>query len=839
MAPALTDSSGKPTFVTDSAEESDGSYQLAKNKDSARSKNRRVFSSVDNISPHMEDHNMGLQSAANLLKDSQEMEQILGDLGGGSDLGQVDILQVIKTMEGGGDTLSTGEADAIFPLSGFERDFLADTDATVEAESDAGEEKARALQIRLERRCAFLRRRLRMQQARVLGKQVAEEVAGTFDRVGRMSRRESGSQRPTGVKALLKKIETTASFQASAAVKPKSGPRYLRTNLDATSPVLRTSTLGLPSGSLTGLERAAGMLRTELGIVEKQLDSDATASSSGAESNDEAVNYNNLHQQPMQMEKRALWIWSKQRASIASRWTWLQAQVQELEYKIRQHTDLQRQVRSSKGVIQFIGEPRGYTGPLPGDSVQTQVDEQEVESCSRTRPLDRSVFRKRKLLQMHNLHTAATKAAKPADIRCGCQWPVTGCAVCTGRAVATQPLPPSCTLAPRERLALVDPGYHPVLSDINDVSPSIHYAAIAKNPSWQQKVARSSIKNLRNSLAGSGFGKAGLPPLKKGGAFGGSGGGSGVGVASGGAMGSAGVGAEHYGSGMFKKRKYNKMKRGRPSLNKRPRDLLDDGMSADSSPVPSPHSNNHDRTRGRDRERQRLNSSYDIDNIVIPHSIAANTRLEILQYKEILTPKWRVMDVGEDGTTPTSTVPTTTTTNNGILPKKPSIEEIIEKGSDTEDISDACVLARHQRCEEDERGKYHLNKHKKSQQRKNSAHTSTPPHENNSDHQLFTREMDHLPLAADKEDSLPTTIAATVEESSTSPLAPTSPVMAAQVATKRRSTLLLNMEEAGEASIDSETIFTACVPPYGGYLREDVEIDAGESSSELSAASLD
>lgn len=37
-------------------------------------------------------------------------------------------------------------------------------------------------------------------------------------------------------------------------------------------------------------------------------------------------------------------------------------------------------------------------------------------------------------------------------------------------------------------------------------------------------------------------------------------------------------------------------------------------------------------------KRNRINS-YDIDNIVIPYSVAAATRVEKLQYKEILTPK--------------------------------------------------------------------------------------------------------------------------------------------------------------------------------------------------------
>lgn len=48
-------------------------------------------------------------------------------------------------------------------------------------------------------------------------------------------------------------------------------------------------------------------------------------------------------------EKRALWSWQRSRASIASRWCWLQAQVQELEYRIRQHNELHKQV--SKEII--------------------------------------------------------------------------------------------------------------------------------------------------------------------------------------------------------------------------------------------------------------------------------------------------------------------------------------------------------------------------------------------------------------------------------------------------------------------------------------------------------
>lgn len=41
--------------------------------------------------------------------------------------------------------------------------------------------------------------------------------------------------------------------------------------------------------------------------------------------------------------------------------------------------------------------------------------------------------------------------------------------------------------------------------------------------------------------------------------------------------------------------------------------------------------------------KRRLESAYDIDNIVIPYSIASATRVVKLEYKEIVTPKYVVL----------------------------------------------------------------------------------------------------------------------------------------------------------------------------------------------------
>lgn len=48
------------------------------------------------------------------------------------------------------------------------------------------------------------------------------------------------------------------------------------------------------------------------------------------------------------------WKWLIDRARVGSRWTWLQAQISELEYKIQQLTDIHRQIRASKVLSVFF-----------------------------------------------------------------------------------------------------------------------------------------------------------------------------------------------------------------------------------------------------------------------------------------------------------------------------------------------------------------------------------------------------------------------------------------------------------------------------------------------------
>lgn len=173
--------------------------------------------------------------------------------------------------------------------------------------------------------------------------------------------------------------------------------------------------------------------------------------------------------------KRAAYRWSRDRAKIASRWTWLIAQISDLEYRIRQHQELYILLKKSNGefiwkwkkknsekkldfaielkknliLIDFHvsgqvtfedGEPvasnsastettqqasvNGYRGLLPGirlgdlDDVTSKLygnntDDVELNGSARTRAFKASAFKKRKLLQSTNLHKISRRAARP------------------------------------------------------------------------------------------------------------------------------------------------------------------------------------------------------------------------------------------------------------------------------------------------------------------------------------------------------------------------------------------------------------------------------------------
>jgi KAT8 regulatory NSL complex subunit 1 len=109
--------------------------------------------------------------------------------------------------------------------------------------------------------------------------------------------------------------------------------------------------------------------------------------------------------------KRAAYKYAKDRGAVASRWCWLATQISELDYKIRQHTDLRKHIRDNKGVV-ALEEVAGFEGQLPGSKTKESDDDGDG-LAARVRPFVKASFRKRKIVLTANLHHVAKKASRP------------------------------------------------------------------------------------------------------------------------------------------------------------------------------------------------------------------------------------------------------------------------------------------------------------------------------------------------------------------------------------------------------------------------------------------
>lgn len=156
------------------------------------------------------------------------------------------------------------------------------------------------------------------------------------------------------------------------------------------------------------------------------------------------------------------------------------------------------------------------------------------------------------------------------------------------------------------------------------------------------------------------------------------------------------------------KKKPEKSKKRRLSSECSAKKVNRDRFSSDcsfrtESPVPSPLSESSSNGASNltpttpsaplQRRRRSEQHAFDINNIVIPYSIAAN-RIEKPQYKDIITPKWRIYE-------------------EFSIPPPETVKQQIINGSEPnmngnanglyEDISNSAFEARHTLCEQVER----------------------------------------------------------------------------------------------------------------------------------------
>ncbi|XP_042583817.1 KAT8 regulatory NSL complex subunit 1 isoform X1 [Cyprinus carpio] len=608
---------------------------------------------------------------------------------------------------GSEDTLALSFATHHDPLGGLGAEL---SDRTQHSQSRQGEIEARLWR---------LRKRLQVVQAKQVERHVQQQLGGLLkSTLGALDAR-----RPRG-----RHSDETLTPQERDGLK-----RFLK------------------SGSMPAeLERLSLSCTTNLRSAEYAFDSDATESSSGGETDVEEDDLArvDIEQRHIPLCRRAEGRYAVDRAAIISHWNWLQAQVSDLEYRIRQQTEIYRQIRSSKGSV-VLGESsvcesvpedssdsrtETITCPVPGEhdtgGVETSVSsngmvtetglrkscgpvrqvngvinslrpsspvtsdpdeqrrsesQQKLEmgpqaspahdsTCvaARTRPM--LSCRKRRVLRPGSLTSLNRKAQRSVAPRCGCELN-TQCVMCSGRA-----LPPADTqhqLPLLDRLAQFDPCVHPILSFTDDVMMNLHMQRVLKGH-WQNRplekirpIKKISLKHKlclgnrvsdpsskdKHKLANSLLSTVRLShhkvrsekvsqqqldiPISA----------------------SKHESRQHFRQSSSFDRSHGRKRPREPSLDRTenaPKLNMDMGspcpsLSALNTPTHSPLMRQssisetstllHLNSSAATIRRRRGESPFDINNIVIPMSVAATTRVEKLQYKEILTPSWREVDI--------------------------------------------------------------------------------------------------------------------------------------------------------------------------------------------------
>uniref|UniRef100_A0A3B4ABU8 PEHE domain-containing protein n=1 Tax=Periophthalmus magnuspinnatus TaxID=409849 RepID=A0A3B4ABU8_9GOBI len=476
-------------------------------------------------------------------------------------------------------------------------------------------------QAEIEGRLRRLRKRLQVVQAKQVERHIQQQLGGFLDT------------------ALSRLISTNRKSETTTPTATWRTGRHSN-NKDGLGRFLKSGSMPLE------LERLYLSGTANLHSAESAFDSDVTESSSGGDSDleEEELSRVDIEQRHVKIWKRAESRYTVERAAIISHWNWLQAHISDLEYRIRQQTDIYRQIRASKvwnvsscpmvvkkNTSQFGSVELGGVAPnvteVKSEPVNSTVSNVNCaflnkcffSECAEPRPLqplDSSCVaararplvscRRRRLIQPNSVPNLNGKVR--SCVQCSCRVNPS-CVMCGGWPTPRED--PQFELPTLERLSRLDLGIHPILSFPDDVSVSLRLQQVMKSQ-WHMK----SLERRK--------------PLKK-------------------------LSLKHKLSSSKEKHKFTN------SLM-----AVSKYSASDVQPI----------------KRRRGESSFDINNIVIPMSVAATTRVEKLQYKEILTPSWRMVDIFSQKIT----------------------EE--EDQREVEDLSDAAFVQLHQPYEDQERSRW-------------------------------------------------------------------------------------------------------------------------------------
>ncbi|KAM9747405.1 KAT8 regulatory NSL complex subunit 1 isoform 4-T6 [Dama dama] len=542
-------------------------------------------------------------------------------------------------------------------------------------------------QADIESRARRLQKRLQVVQAKQVERHIQHQLGGFLEKtLSKLPNLES--LRPRSQLMLTRKAEAALRKAASETAASEGLSNFLKS--DSISEELERFT-------------ASGI--ANLRCSERAFDSDITDSSSGGESDieEEELTRADPEQRHVPLRRRSEWRWAADRAAIVSRWNWLQAHVSDLEYRIRQQTDIYKQIRANK--IESVSQPlenhsasghpseslsakscgalRPVNGVIntlqpvladhiPGDNSDAEeqlhkkqrlnlVSSSTDGTCvaARTRPV--LSCKKRRLVRPSSIVPLSKKVHRNSTARSGCDVNPS-CALCGSGNASTMPPEIHYEAPLLERLSQLDSCVHPVLAFPDDVPTSLHFQSMLKSQ-WQNKPFDKIKPPKKFSLKH----RAPIP----------------------GSLPDAARKDRHKLVNSFLTTAILKHHTDMSSssylaaTHHSPHSPLVRQLSA-SSDTSAPTSSSPQVTASTTQpvRRRRGESSFDINNIVIPMSVAATTRVEKLQYKEILTPSWREVDLRS-------------------LKGSPD-----EENEEIEDLSDAAFAALHAKCEEMERARW-------------------------------------------------------------------------------------------------------------------------------------
>uniref|UniRef100_A0A8C0RFB9 KAT8 regulatory NSL complex subunit 1 n=1 Tax=Canis lupus familiaris TaxID=9615 RepID=A0A8C0RFB9_CANLF len=542
-------------------------------------------------------------------------------------------------------------------------------------------------QADIESRARRLQKRLQVVQAKQVERHIQHQLGGFLEKtLSKLPNLES--LRPRSQLMLTRKAEAALRKAASETTTSEGLSNFLKS--DSISEELERFT-------------ASGI--ANLRCSERAFDSDVTDSSSGGESDieEEELTRADPEQRHVPLRRRSEWRWAADRAAIVSRWNWLQAHVSDLEYRIRQQTDIYKQIRANK--IESVSQPlenHGASGhpseslstkscgalrpvngvintlqPILADHIPGDISDAEEQlqkkqrlnlvssstdgTCvaARTRPV--LSCKKRRLVRPNSIVPLSRKVHRNSTMRSGCDVNPS-CALCGSGSTITMPPEIHYEAPLLERLSQLDACVHPVLAFPDDVPTNLHFQSMLKSQ-WQNKPfdkikppKKFSLKH-RAPMPGS------LPdPTRK---------------------------DRHklvnsfLTTAMLKHHTDMSSSSYLATAQHPPHSPLVRQLSTSSdTSAPTSSSPQVAASASQPVRRRRGESSFDINNIVIPMSVAATTRVEKLQYKEILTPSWREVDLRS-------------------LKGSPD-----EENEEVEDLSDAAFAALHAKCEEMERARW-------------------------------------------------------------------------------------------------------------------------------------